>query len=103
MSTSNSSVVRLTLLYINFEAVIPAKAGIQLGKTGFRVKPGMTINGKGFMTHYTMSAPKTPLPILLRFDSRTRANLQRPRAQITPVDRVPISATMKTSGNTQRR
>ncbi len=45
--------VRLTLLYINFEAVIPAKAGIQFGKTGFRVKPGMTINGKGFMTHYT--------------------------------------------------
>ena len=30
-------------LYIHCEAVIPAHAGIQLTKTGFRVKPGMTI------------------------------------------------------------
>jgi hypothetical protein len=45
--------VRLTLLYISSDVVIPAKAGIQKGKTGFRVKPGMTIKGKGFMTHYT--------------------------------------------------
>jgi hypothetical protein len=45
--------VGLTLLYINFKGVIPAKAGIQLRNTGFRVKPGMTIKGKGFMTHCT--------------------------------------------------
>jgi hypothetical protein len=32
----------LTLPYINSEAVIPAKAGIQPVNTGFRVKPGMT-------------------------------------------------------------
>jgi len=47
-------VVCLTLFYINFEGVIPAKAGIQVRNTGFRVKPGITIKGKGFMTHYTM-------------------------------------------------
>jgi hypothetical protein len=36
------------------KSVIPAKAGIQKGKkTGFRVKPGMTIKVKGVMTHYT--------------------------------------------------
>ena len=40
------SVVRLTLLYIKLEAVIPAKAGIQIRNTGFRVKPGMTIKVK---------------------------------------------------------
>jgi len=38
----NGKIARLTLLYINFEGVIPAKAGIQLRNTGFRVKPGMT-------------------------------------------------------------
>jgi len=36
------------------KTVIPAKAGIQKGKkTGFRVKPGMTIKVRGLMTHYT--------------------------------------------------
>jgi hypothetical protein len=40
-------VVRPTLLYVNPEAVIPVKAGIQFRKTGFRVKPGMTANVKG--------------------------------------------------------
>jgi hypothetical protein len=45
--------VRLTLLYISSEAVIPAKAGIQIENTGFRVKPGMTIKAKGLLTQYT--------------------------------------------------
>jgi hypothetical protein len=53
-------VVNLTLLYIYSEVVIPAKAGIQLRKTGFPrikygaglVKPGMTNKEKEFMTHY---------------------------------------------------
>ncbi|MDO9351096.1 MAG: hypothetical protein Q7U55_07655, partial [Deltaproteobacteria bacterium] len=48
-----SSVVRLTLPYINFEGVIPAKAGIQVRNTGFRVKPGMTIKVKELLTQYT--------------------------------------------------
>jgi hypothetical protein len=48
-----SSLVNLTLLYITSEAVIPAKAGIQLINTGFRVKPGMTNKGKRFLTHHT--------------------------------------------------
>ena len=39
-------------IYINSEAVISAKAGIQLRNTGFRVKPGMTNKGKGFLTYY---------------------------------------------------
>jgi len=54
------SVVRPTLLYISSEAVIPAKAGIQPGNTGFPrikygaglVKPGMTIKVKGLLTQY---------------------------------------------------
>jgi hypothetical protein len=44
--------VRPTLLYISSKAVIPAKAGIQLRNTGFRVKPGMTIKVKGLLTQY---------------------------------------------------
>jgi len=46
--------MNLTLLYINSEAVIPAKAGIQLRNTGFRVKPGMT---NKFLNHYTKLLP----------------------------------------------
>ena len=46
------SVVRPTLLYISCETVIPAKAGIQPQNTGFRVRPGMTIKVKGFLTQY---------------------------------------------------
>ena len=53
----NTSVVRLTLLYISYQAVIPAKAGIQFRNPGFRVKPGMTIKVKGFLTHYTRFYP----------------------------------------------
>jgi hypothetical protein len=49
----NTSVVHPTLLYISSEAVIPAKAGIQPGNTGFRVKPGMTIKVKGLLTQDT--------------------------------------------------
>jgi len=41
---------------VESKPVIPAKAGIQKGKkTGFRVKPGMTNNVKGLMTHYNNS------------------------------------------------
>ena len=50
---SDTNVVLPTLLYINSETVIPAKAGIQLTNTGFRVKPGMTIKVKGLLTQYT--------------------------------------------------
>ena len=46
------SVVRPALLYVRSEAVIPAKAGIQVRNTGFRVKPGMTIKVKGLLTQY---------------------------------------------------
>ncbi len=70
-----ASVVRPMLLYINSGAVIPAKlvpacfkrgAGIQLKKTGFRVKPGMTIKVKGLSTHYTSlrSAHSSPTWVL---------------------------------------
>ena len=45
---------RLKLLCVNFETVIPTKAGIQLQKTGFRVKPGMTIKKKSFLRHLTI-------------------------------------------------
>ena len=48
-----SGVMRLTLLYNDSGAVIPAKAGIQLRNTGFRIKPGMTDKGKGLLAHYT--------------------------------------------------
>ena len=46
-------VVRPTLLNIRSEAVIPAKAGIQIENTGFRVKPGITTKVKGLLTQYT--------------------------------------------------
>jgi hypothetical protein len=45
-----TTVVRLTPIYINSEAVIPTRAGIQLRNPRFRVKLGMTNNGKGFLT-----------------------------------------------------
>ena len=48
-----ASVVRPTLLYMNYEAVIPANAGIQHRKTGFLVKPGITIKVKRLLMHYT--------------------------------------------------
>jgi hypothetical protein len=49
----NTSVVNLTLLYNNLRDVIPATAGIQIEKTGFRIKSGMTKCVKSFMKHYT--------------------------------------------------
>jgi hypothetical protein len=39
------------LLYIDSKGIIPAKAGIQLKNTGFRVKPGMTDKTNGFLIH----------------------------------------------------
>ena len=47
------SVVRPILLSISSESVIPAKAGIQIEKTGFRIKSGMTQCVKLFLRHYT--------------------------------------------------
>ncbi len=41
----------LTLLYIDSQIVIPAKAGIQITNTRFRVKPGMTNKAKRFLNH----------------------------------------------------
>ena len=52
-NSQTAYVVRLKLLCINSKAVIPAKAGIQIENTGFRVKPGMTNKGKELLTHYT--------------------------------------------------
>jgi hypothetical protein len=37
-----SSVVSPTLLYNNLKVVIPVKTGIQVEKTGFRIRSGMT-------------------------------------------------------------
>jgi len=42
----------------NYSVVIPAEAGIQLRNTGFRVKPGMTSKGKGFMTLRRIDFPE---------------------------------------------
>jgi hypothetical protein len=39
---SLAGAVNLTLLYNGIRAVIPAKAGIQIKKTGFRIRSGMT-------------------------------------------------------------
>jgi hypothetical protein len=47
------SVVSLTLLYNHPRVVIPAKAGIQFEKTGFRIKSGMTLCVKSFLRQYT--------------------------------------------------
>ena len=48
-----SRVMRQTLLYINSEGIINVEPRISLRDTGFRVKPGMTNEGKEFMTHHT--------------------------------------------------
>ena len=53
LSSRRSPASAKMLLHISSEAVIPAKAGIQLRNTGFRVKPGMTIKVKGLLTQYT--------------------------------------------------
>jgi len=36
----------------NLKTVIPVKAGIQIQKTGFRIKSGMTQCVKSFLRHY---------------------------------------------------
>ena len=46
------SVESLTLLYSNLKSVIPAKAGIQVKKTGFRITSGMTKCIITFLRHY---------------------------------------------------
>jgi hypothetical protein len=50
---SESSAVSLTLLYNDPRVIIPAKAGIQIENTGFRIKSGMTKCVKLFLRHYT--------------------------------------------------
>ena len=50
------SVESLTLLYNNLRSVIPAKAGIQVKKTGFRIKSGMTKGIKTFLRHCIRNA-----------------------------------------------
>jgi hypothetical protein len=47
-----ASVVNLTFLYSVLRTVIPAKAGIQIEKTGFRIKSGMTKNVKSYLNQY---------------------------------------------------
>ena len=47
------SVLNLTLIYNDLRAVIPAKAGIEIKKTGFRIRSGMTKYVKLFPKHYT--------------------------------------------------
>ena len=49
------------------EAVIPAKAGIQIENNGFRVKPGMTIKVKGFLTQYTNIVRRRFYRVLVSF------------------------------------
>jgi hypothetical protein len=49
-----AGVENLVLLYNDLRAVIPAKAGIQDNKTGFRIKSGMTKYAKSFLKHYTI-------------------------------------------------
>jgi hypothetical protein len=41
------------ILYSNEKAVIPAKAGIQIEKTGFLIKSGMTEWVKPFLRQHT--------------------------------------------------
>ncbi len=47
------SVVFLTFLYNDPKIVIPAKAGIQIENTGFRIKSGTTKCVKVFLKQYT--------------------------------------------------
>jgi hypothetical protein len=69
-----TSAVDPTLLYINSETVVAAKAGIQIESTGFPrieygaglVKPGTTIKVKELLTQY-IGKPLGSLPILKAF------------------------------------
>jgi prepilin-type N-terminal cleavage/methylation domain-containing protein len=47
-----SSVVNLTFLNSGLRTVIPAKAGIQIEKTGFRIKSGMTKYVKSYLNKH---------------------------------------------------
>ena len=49
-----SIILYQAILYINLGAVIPAKAGIQIEKTGFRIKSGMTKSMKSFVGQDTI-------------------------------------------------
>jgi|GEM_PF-6402343 len=60
-------VMNLTLLYIDFRTVIPAKAGIQFKNSGFRVRPGMTNKVKGFLTHRTIEKILAPRSYIINF------------------------------------
>ena len=44
---------------VKFEAIIPAKAGIQIENIGFRVEPGMTAKVKGPLTQYPKKIDET--------------------------------------------
>ena len=46
-----TSTVILILLYVNSGVVVPAKAGIQLKETGFRIRSGMTEYLKSSVKH----------------------------------------------------
>jgi hypothetical protein len=53
--TRHTSVVLQQRLYNGLSVVIPAKAGIQVERTGFRIESGMTQYVKPFLKHYTSS------------------------------------------------
>jgi len=59
------TVVSVTLLYTDSDAVVPAKAGIQNKKTGFRVKPGMTKGIKLFIRQHIIVEQCVKFRILL--------------------------------------
>ena len=48
-----AGLVSLTLLYNDDESRLPAKAGIRIENTGFRIKSGMTECVKFFLRQYT--------------------------------------------------
>jgi hypothetical protein len=60
-----TTVVSVTLLYTDSDAVIPAKSGIQNKKTGFRVKPGLTKGIKLFIRQHTLVEQYLKFRILL--------------------------------------
>ena len=60
------SVVNLTFLYSGLRTVIPAKAGIQIEKIGFRIKSGMTKYVKSFLKQYTSSLKQSLRSIMVQ-------------------------------------
>jgi hypothetical protein len=79
--------------------VIPAKAGIQPGKPGFRIKSGIRLRRtvKLLLRHYSRVSAHCELrPRLVRVESLDRVGPVEPRAVPWPADTLRVSEMLST-------